>query len=50
MLSVINLSFVSLIDFKLSVVCESLQGEAGVVLELPDQKAQGFVVQIAVLG
>jgi hypothetical protein len=28
-------------------VCELLQGEAGVVLELPDQKAQGFLVLIA---
>jgi hypothetical protein len=41
---------VSLIDFELSVVCESLQGEAGIVLELPNQKAQGFVVQIALSG
>jgi hypothetical protein len=28
-------------------VCELLQGEAGVVLELPDQKVQGFLVSIA---
>jgi hypothetical protein len=28
-------------------VGELLQGEAGVVLELPDQKAQGFLVLIA---
>jgi hypothetical protein len=27
-------------------VCESLQVEAGVILESPDQKARGFVVQI----
>jgi hypothetical protein len=26
---------------------EFLQGKAGVVLELPDQKAQGFLVPIA---
>jgi hypothetical protein len=46
MLSVSNLSSVSLIDFELSVVCELLQGEAGIALELPDQKTRGFVVQI----
>jgi hypothetical protein len=28
-------------------VCESLQGEAGIALESPDQKTQGFVVRIA---
>jgi hypothetical protein len=27
-------------------VCESLQVEAGVILESPDQKARDFVVQI----
>jgi hypothetical protein len=49
-LFVSNLSSVSFIDFELSVVWESLQGEAGVVLELPDQKARGFMVQIALPG
>jgi hypothetical protein len=29
------------------VVCESLQEQAGVILELPDQKARGFLVLIA---
>jgi hypothetical protein len=29
-----------------SIVCESLQGEAGIILESPDQKTR-FVVQIA---
>jgi hypothetical protein len=28
-------------------VCESLQEEAGIILESPDQKTRGFVVQIA---
>jgi hypothetical protein len=29
------------------VVCESLQEEVGVILKLPDQKTQGFLVLIA---
>jgi hypothetical protein len=31
------------------VGCVLLQGEAGIVLELPDQKTGGFVVQISFL-
>jgi hypothetical protein len=27
-------------------VCESLQGETSIFLDLPDQKTRGFVVQI----
>jgi hypothetical protein len=30
-------------------MCESLQGDAGLALESPDQKTQVFVVQIALL-
>jgi hypothetical protein len=41
--SVLKLQF--LCDFR----CGSLQGEAGIALELPDQKTRGFVVQIALL-
>jgi hypothetical protein len=29
------------------LVCDSLQGDAGIALESPDQKTRGFVVQIA---
>jgi hypothetical protein len=29
------------------VACGLLQGEAGIIVELPDQKARGFLVQIA---
>jgi hypothetical protein len=29
------------------IVCESLQGEVGIVLESPDQKTRGFMVLIA---
>jgi hypothetical protein len=33
--------------FLWPLVCESLQGDVGIALESPDQKTQGFVVQIA---
>jgi hypothetical protein len=29
------------------LVCDSLQGDAGIALKSPDQKTRGFVVQIA---
>jgi hypothetical protein len=29
------------------LLCESLQGDASIALESPDQKTQGFVVEIA---
>jgi hypothetical protein len=35
------------VDFDFSIACGSLQGEAGIILELSDQKARGFIVQIA---
>jgi hypothetical protein len=35
--------------FGLSDCCESLQGEAGIALESPVQKTQGFMAQIALL-
>jgi hypothetical protein len=33
-------------DIQFLVVSKSLQGEAGIVLESPDQKTRGFMVQI----
>jgi hypothetical protein len=35
------------IDFIFLIGCGLLQGEAGVILELPNQKAQRFLVPIA---
>jgi hypothetical protein len=37
---------VSSFDFFL-FLCESLKGDAGIVIESPDQKTQKFMVQIA---
>jgi hypothetical protein len=34
-------------DFSVEFLCESLRGEVGIALMSPDQKTQGFVVQIA---
>jgi hypothetical protein len=47
--ALINLSVPALVssDFDFSIACGSLQGEAGIILELSDQKARGFIVQIA---
>jgi hypothetical protein len=33
--------------FSVPIECGSLHGEAGIVLESPDQKTRGFIVQIA---
>jgi hypothetical protein len=41
------LSAVSDFRFQYSFLCESLQEEGGVILELPDHKARGFLVLIA---
>jgi hypothetical protein len=38
---------VKIFDFAGSFCVECVQGEAGVVLELPDQKTRGFLVPIA---
>jgi hypothetical protein len=35
------------VDFDFSIACGSLQGEVGIILELLDRKARGFIVQIA---
>jgi hypothetical protein len=44
---VVSLMFELVLQFP--IVCGLLQGQAGVVLELPHQKAQGFLVLIALI-
>jgi hypothetical protein len=46
-LVIILLRSTSLCDLSLSIACELLQEEVSVILELSDQKVQGFLVLIA---